>query len=356
MTSFYKKIFVKYAGRLLFMRGKHLLVLLMAMMMIFMAASCSQSADSSKSGNLMLYSSLKEDQLQAFKEAFNAIYPNIRFDYYSAGAGSIMTKIATEHQAGRVGADLLWVGEPTNYMILKNQGMLEPYVSPEAAVISDIYKDPDNTYVGARLVVMGIAYNTTLVTDADIPTKWGDLLKETFKGQIVITDPVESGTMGYTLGALVNSPKYGWDYFERLKTVQGAELASGATGTHNNVAAGGYKVCIAVDYITQTLEDQGATIKFVYPEEDIVTIFGPIAIFKGSPNMDNAKLFYDFILTAAGQQVLVDTGATPIRPGISRAGTMSIEEINSKTIAVDDVKLAAESNDYFNRFDAIYKK
>lgn len=103
------------------------------------------------------------------------------------------------------------------------------------------YKDEDDLYCGARLVVMGMAYNTQNVTEEEAPKHWKDLLNETFRDQIIMTDPTESGTTAYLVGALVNNEAYGWAFFEDLAAM-GTELDSGTSGTHNNVASGGYKV------------------------------------------------------------------------------------------------------------------
>lgn len=107
---------------------KKLVALLLACMLILAAAA----AMAEPSGTVMLYSSLKEKQLVAVKEAFEAKYPGIVMDYYQAGTGKIKTKIATEQQAGQVAADLLWVGDASDYLTFKEQGILEAYVSPES--------------------------------------------------------------------------------------------------------------------------------------------------------------------------------------------------------------------------------
>ena len=229
---------------------KKLVALLLTLCMVFTLCAVSASAEATDphdvTGSVMLYATLKEKQLTALKEAFSKEFPNISFDYYAAGAGTVMTKIATEAQAGQNLCDVVWVGEPTNIMTLKDQGILLPYESPEAAAIADEYKDPDHTYIGARLVVMGIAYNTQLVDEEHIPTKWEDLLDDYFTDQIILTDAVESGTMAYALGALVQNEKYGWNFFEQLSEKQHAELNSSASGTHNDIAAGGYLATIGV--------------------------------------------------------------------------------------------------------------
>ena len=337
---------------------KKLLALLLALCMVFALCAVAASAEGTDphdvKGSVMLYATLKEKQLTALKEAFSKEYPNIAFDYYAAGAGTVMTKIATEAQAGQNFCDVVWVGEPTNMMTLKDQGILLPYESPEAAAIADVYKDPDNTFIGARLVVMGIAYNTQLVDEEHIPTKWEDLLDDYFTDQIILTDAVESGTMAYALGALVQNEKYGWDFFEQLSEKQHAELNSSASGTHNDIAAGGYLATIGVDYVTQTLTNSGSPIQFVYPEEDTVIIYGPMAIMKDTKNEEASKVFFDWVLSKEGQQILADASATPIRNDVTREGALPVSEIHMME-GIDDVLMNEHTNEYFDKFDELFK-
>ena len=343
---------------------KKLVALLLACMLILAAAA----AMAEPSGTVMLYSSLKEKQLVAVKEAFEAKYPGIVMDYYQIGAygerrpaagfafylDQALAAAATEQQAGQVAADLLWVGDASDYLTFKEQGILEAYVSPESEKVPAAYKDEDDLYCGARLVVMGMAYNTQNVTEEEAPKHWKDLLNETFRDQIIMTDPTESGTTAYLVGALVNNEAYGWAFFEDLAAM-GTELDSGTSGTHNNVASGGYKVCIAVDYVTQTLESQGSPIKFVYPAEDTIAISSPIALVKGCANPDNGKLLYDFILSEEGQTVLMKADCTPIRDGVAKEGALSASEIAAIALKPDEAKLAQEKQDTLDHFDQLFK-
>lgn len=331
---------------------KRILSFALALLLVLSLAPAALASE--PSGTVMLYSSLKEKQLAAVKEAFEAKYPGIVMDYYQAGTGKIKTKIATEQQAGQVAADILWVGDSSDYLTFKEQGILEAYESPEAAAIADAYKDPEHLYTGARLVVMGLAYNTAKVTGDEIPTKWTDLLNEHYRDMIVMTDPTESGTTAYLVGALVNNEKYGWEFFEKLAAM-GTELDSGTSGTHNNVAAGGYKVCIAVDYVTQTLQGQGSPIQFVYPAEDTIAIASPIGLVKGSANQENGKLLYDFLLSQEGQKVLIANECTPVRDDVTVEGALTASQISQLALKPDEAKLAAEKLDTLDHFDQLFK-
>lgn len=303
---------------------------------------------------VMLYSSMKDSQLSALQQNFTKKYPNIVFDYYTAGTGKVMTKIAAEQQAGGIAADIIWVGEPTNYIEFKNQGLLEQYESPEAKTISSSLKDPDNYYCAARIVGLGIAYNTNNVKGEDIPKDWNDVLDPKFKGVVGMTDPIFSGTTLYTVAAMTQNEQLGWDYLMKLKA-NDVKLVQGSSDVINKVASGEYDVCIGVDYIAKDKAKQGSPVGFVYPASGASVVSSPIAIIKGTKNPEAAKILYDYILSVEGQNVLVQANTFPVRPEI-KLPDMSVESLTNTALPVDDNRLLSEKDDMLAKFDSIMKK
>ena len=149
------------------------------------------TAGQTYSGKVMLYSSMQEGQLQAVKEAFEKKYPGITMDFYFASGGKVITKMTTEAQAGQIDADIIWLGDPSDYEGFKKLGYLQQYSSPEAANIASTYIDKDGYYTAARLVTMGIAWCTLPgvgITDEEAPKTWDDLTDPKWKDAIVMTD------------------------------------------------------------------------------------------------------------------------------------------------------------------------
>lgn len=306
------------------------------------------------SGKVMMYSSMQEDQLVAIKKGFEAKYPKIVMDYYFAGTGRVITKIATEHQAGQVAADIIWVGDPSDYLSFKKEGILEKYSSPEAKAIDAKFIDKDGFYTGARMMNMGIGYNSGLVTPEDAPKSWNDLLDPKWEGQIVMTDPSSAGTTKYFVAALLASPEYGEEFFKKLRA-NGCELESGTTATHNQVAASAYQVGIMLDYVSHNLMAQGSPIGFTYLPKDLISIFSPIGLVKGSANQENGKLLYDFILSKEGQEILIANNLLSVRNDIKQEG-VDVDAIAKSAMTVDLESLAANSDKILNTFDNIFKK
>lgn len=322
--------------------------------MIWAAGGSEEKKTTEPKQSVMLYSSLKDSQLSAIREGFMAKYPNITMDYYTAGTGNVMTKLATEQQAGGISADIIWVGDPTNYIDFKAQGLLLPYDSPAAAAIPDKFKDPERLYMSARLIMLGFVYNTNLVKGDDIPKTWEDLLKPKFKDYIAMTDPTTSGTTLFTLAGLIQNPKYGWKYFEKLKE-HGMKLENGSSGVVNKAAAGEYMVSIGVDYIARTVMSQGATIGFVYPDQDIPIIESPIAIIKNTKHPEAAKLLYDYIISEEGQSVLLEEFTMPINPNLKLKNAIDVKDAEARMLPVDPQLLVLDKLSMLEHFDSIFK-
>src|ERR1039458_2344353 len=68
---------------------------------------------------LMVYTSMKESLMGKLRDEFVKRNPGIQFDYYSAGAGKLMAKIAAERQAGKLTVDVLWHSEVPDFIDLK---------------------------------------------------------------------------------------------------------------------------------------------------------------------------------------------------------------------------------------------
>ena len=301
------------------------------------------------SGKVMLYSSMQEDQLVAVKEGFEKKYPGITMEYYFAGTSKVVTKISTEAQAGHVDADVIWVGDAADYVSFKEEGILQQYTSPEAANLDPAYVDADGYYTAARLVGVGIAYNTVTVTPEEAPKTWNDLLDAKWKDQIVMSDPGTAGTTKYWMNAMMCSDKYGADYMQKLKD-NGCLLESGTTATHNQLAASAYQVGVCLDYVTANLVAEGSPIAFLYPE-DTVSIASPIGLVKDCNNEENGKLLYDFILSKEGQEILVANNLVSVREDVEQA--VDLTAIPSM-LDSDFAKLASDGKTNLETFNKIF--
>jgi iron(III) transport system substrate-binding protein len=301
---------------------------------------------------LTVYTSMKEVLIGKLRDSFVKKNPDIEFDYYSAGAGKLMAKIATERQSGRIVADVLWTSEVPDFYQLKNQGVLEKYISPESKMIISPVKDPEGYFTPARLGTLGIAYNTKKVTNP--PKSWQDLLDPRFKNGFGIADPSLSGTACVSVAILVNN--FGWDYIEKLKK-NGALMGQGSGQVVDDTASGDLKASIAVDYITVEKMEKGADLGFMFPKEMLV-IPSPVAIIKGTQNIKAGQKFVDFLLTKEGQEIIASTGTLPIRedvPNIKGYNLVPAKEAEKRAMKLDYLKMLKEKEEIIQKFTKIMR-
>ena len=110
-----------------------------------------------------------------------------------------------------------------------------------------------------------------------------------------------------------------------------------------------------LDYVSHNLMAQGSPIGFTYIPKDLISIFSPIGLVKGSPNNDNGKLLYDFILSKEGQEILVANNLLSVRNDVEMPG-VDVAGIAASAMTVDLEALAANSDKILTTFDNIFKK
>ncbi len=330
---------------------KKVLIVLIALVLILPSAVFAGGSKESGNGmNLMIYTSMKENLISQIVDEFTEQHPEVSVDYYSAGAGKLMAKIATERQAGAVACDVLWTSEVPDFIGLRDEGVLMPYKSPERQYVVSTIDDPDGYFTAARLGTLGICYNTNLVKNP--PKTWDDLLAPEYKNNFVIANPALSGTSMVSVAMIVEN--LGWDYIQKLAD-NGTRMGQGSGQVVDDTAAGDAYACIAVDYITLDKIAKGATLGFTYTDSMLV-IPSPVAIMAGTKNEEAAKLFVDFLLSKEGQECVAASYTLPVREDVEPRLDMGLvhpDEAKERAMSLDYNALADNKEEYIERFTEI---
>src|SRR5690606_29792306 len=117
----------------------------------------------------------------------------------------------------------VWFGGPSQiFHSGAEEGLLEPYAPTWAQAIGD-YADAENRYHAVYLTPLIIAYNSEAVDSAAAPQDWGEVLAPRWDDQVLIRDPVASGTMRTIFGMILQrslretgSTDAGFDWLRRL--------------------------------------------------------------------------------------------------------------------------------------------
>ncbi|SHH96254.1 ABC transporter substrate-binding protein [Pollutimonas bauzanensis] len=259
-----------------------------------------------KEGKVVFYTSVDLKVAEKLAAAFQAKYPGITVQVERGGSERNFQRINQEYGSKIYNIDVIDSPDAFHFSYFKRQGWLAPAVPDDLAKWPAEEKDPEGLFASSYAFLSIIAYNTQLVSAQDAPRSHADLLDPKWQGKIVKAHPAYSGaimTATYALGKTL-----GWDYFQKLGRQDVMQIQS-ATATPQKVAQGERAVMAdGTDYNVFILKAAGAPIQEVYPAEGSPLLTEHAGVLKQAPHPNAARLFYHYLFSQEGQQILVDAG------------------------------------------------
>lgn len=262
---------------------------------------------------LVLYTSQPNGDAQQTVDAFQAAHPGIEVEWVRDGTTRLMTRLRSELSAGVSNPDVLLIADSMTMESLKQEGHLQPYLSPEREAYATELYDPEGYYYGTKLITTGIVYNTGA---EHRPQRWQELTQPEYAGQVTMPSPLYSGAALIHMATLEAHPELGGEYYEALHANR-VEAQGGNGGVFNAVATGTKPYGIVVDFLPIREAAKGSPVAFVFPEEGVSAVTEPVAIMQGADNLDAAQKFVDFVLSREGQELVSGQGYLPAHPGIA---------------------------------------
>jgi iron(III) transport system substrate-binding protein len=247
-------------------------------------------------------------------KAFEAVYPNIKVNLFRGSSEDVTAKVLAERNAHAKGGDIVETNGTTMLEFQHMANVLVPYTkSPFRKRVRKSFRFL--TFTGDRIEKFVLAWNTNLVQPGDVPHTFADLANPKWKGKLALepTDGDWFATM-YQWMLRHGSAKGGPLSKKRLNAIwrgigANAQLINGHTTMSNLLAAGQY--AIAVNGHAQSLEQlqaKHAPVSFNPFHAPIIDRPQGIGIPYSIEHPAAALLFYDYVLSAAGQQVLNANG------------------------------------------------
>lgn len=290
---------------------KKFLAILMALVMMVGLVACGGGSDDTAdapaagTGELVLYSTMTEGDLDALLSAFGEAYPDIEVEVVNGSAGELVTRITGE-AANPVG-DLVWGGMADSDG-QKNAEIFEAWVSEYDAQNMEGYTSPNGLYSMDHLSTVVFVVNEELEAELGLNIQsYEDLLDPKLKGKITTADPNSSSSAWNNLSNIFavygNDTDECWNYIEQLMPNL-VQLGS-SSQVFKQVQQGEYVVGMTYEDGAVTLVKDGATnIRLQYPTNGTSASAFGCALIKNGPNPDNAKLMIDFICSAEGQSAI----------------------------------------------------
>jgi iron(III) transport system substrate-binding protein len=240
---------------------------------------------------VVIYSS-NDDTLHKLVFAAFTKETGIAVEPVSAGSGVIIKRIQTEKD--RPGGDIIW--GVSRSILETNKQYFAAYASKNVDATPAQYREPQGLWIGNNLHLMVILQNTNVLPEAEGPKAWADLIDPKWKGKIAFTDPANSGSAYSTVTMLVDlfgGGDPGWAMVRQL--LANAKVLNRSSLVFQGVGNGEYPLGISLEYAGYVWAAGGAPVKTIYPADGTIAQMEGVAIIKGGPNADAAKVFVDYI-------------------------------------------------------------
>ena len=342
---------------------RFLCALLSGVMMLGLLTGCGGSDSTGETGGEESTGSKELTVYTAFPEAEVAYYFNafeeatgIKVNALRLSAGEMLTRVAAEKENPQ--AALMFGGSTDNYIAAVDQGLLEPYQSPELSNTPETYLDPTGTWNPIYVGAIAFACNKEWFAEKgyDYPTSWDDLLDPKYEGQIIMAHPATSGTAYTVLATLIQlkGEDAVWDYLKELDKNMTQYTKSGSAAP-NAVALGEAAIALTFSHDGLQPTTEGYPIGLSFPSDGTGYEVGAMALIKGGPadQQENAKKFIDFMCSAEGQNLYAENDSFRVPTNTQATVAEGLVTLDSVAVIDYDAVWAAENKSTFTeQFEA----
>jgi iron(III) transport system substrate-binding protein len=287
---------------------------------------------------LTVYTAVEAEDLKKYAERFNEDYPDIEIKWVRDSTGIVTAKLLAEKDNPQ--ADVVWGLAATSLMLLKNEGMLEPYAPKGLDRLDARFRDTAQppAWVGMDAWVAALCFNTVEAERLGLPkpASWQDLLDPVSKGPIAMPNPNSSGTGFLDVSSWLQlfGEEEGWAYMDALHENIGAYTHSGSKPC-KQAAQGEVPIGVSFAFRAARLKEEGAPIEVIIPEEGIGWDMEATAIVKGTDKLDAAKTLVDWSVSEKANQMYNEGYAVVAIPELAQPVKFFPENIQAKMIDND---------------------
>jgi len=307
-------------------------LLLLALATVSRAASVEELAKGE--GEVVFYSSLNNEQIVTFRDAFQKKYPSIKVEFYRGTSERVLQRIMTEAQTGRHSVDV-FSAAGFQLQSIKEKGLTARHAVDDPAAFPKGFRDSDGQWTNLHSLYLSMGYNTKLVAAAEVPKRYEDLLQPKWAGKIGFN--IRDAEWFVNM-LKIRGREQGLDFMRKL-----AAQRPGYHEAHNLLAqllAAGefHTVTNTYGHILAREKERGAPVQWVLVEP-VIAYLHPVALARHAPHPNAAQLFVNFLLSREGQRMLSAQGRIPSRSDVE---PQVLKEVKGLKIYASDPSLARE--------------
>lgn len=235
--------------------------------------------------------------------------------------GEVLAQIRAE--TGNPKIDVWWGGTGDPHLIAANEGLTVASGVDTSGLLGwaqNMAEMSGGKAVGVHVGLLGFLYNKDVLAEKKLPAPacWKDLAKPEYKGEVTVSNPQSSGTAYTQLATLVQL--FGEDEAFKLLAEIGANVNQNTkSGSAPGKMAARGETTIAVGFMHDmvNLKKQGFPVEIVSPCEGTGYEVGAVSVINGTPNMESAKKWVEYVTSAEAQSRGLEVGVfnIPSNPG-----------------------------------------
>ena len=270
-----------------------------------------------KEGNLIWYSSTTADDSLVLSQKFQEIYPFVKVQHLRGPSEKMVERILLESRAGSFKADVVALPEIELELLVQRKLLLK-HAGLEQKIFPANVRDPQGHWTGIYLTAWATAYNTKLVPAPTAPKGYADLLNPKWKGLIGMdVEPYSWFITSYRYLEGRQGAENATNYFKKL-AAQDIQWRKGHSLIAQLVAAGEFPVAAEMQvHAVERLKAQGAPVEWVALDGVVPFNKVGVGIAATGSNTHAAVLFYDFILSRTGMEIIKERRRIPTRPDVT---------------------------------------
>ncbi len=226
--------------------------------------------------------------------------------------GETLAQIRAE--AGNPKVDVWWGGTGDPHLIAAAEDLTVPSgvdVSGQLGWSQSMTEMSGGKAVGVHVGLLGMIYNTEVLAEKGLapPACWRDLAKPEYEGEIQVANPQSSGTAYTELATLVQL--FGEDEGFKLLAEIGRNVnqyTKSGSAPGKATARGENTIGIGFMHDMVNLKKQGFPVEIVAPCEGTGYEVGAVSIINGTQNMDEAKQWVEYVISAPAQSAGLSVG------------------------------------------------
>jgi len=269
-----------------------------------------------QAGEITAYTSLEEDDVRIYLEAFAQAQPDIKVNILRLSTGDLGARILAEKSNPQ--HDVIWGWAVTQMADPRILEMIEPYKPQGIDAVKSVFKDPEHRWFATTGYYAGFCVNKVVVEQLGlpVPTSWQDLLNPVYKGHIVMPNPASSGT-GYLQIASILQMKgeeEGWKFLQALDENIAQYIKSGSKPCRM-ASAGEYAIGLSFAFSAVKQIMEGYPILLVIPSEGAGFEMEVSSLMKTSDNKADSQAFLDWLLTPEAAKLYGERSEMSVVPG-----------------------------------------